>query len=423
MALRATEVFTPNDFPTHTYVARPAETLEQRLAQYLEVPKQVISVSGPSKSGKSVLIEKVVGRENLIPVFGAGISRADEIWDRALDWMGVPDEVARARTTGVSGEVSAEAKGKAGIPFVAQGEAGGSASVGASHERSRQETYRRRGLQQVAKEIAGSSFVVLLDDFHYIERTVQGDAARQIKEAAAAGIRIITASVPYRADDVVRANPELRGRLLSLDQSYWSPSDLMSIAQVGFGKLKVKLDDASIARFAAESAGSPQLMQVICLNACFELGVEEELHDTAEYPESPERLVRICKRAALVTDFRSLVSALLDGPRTRGTERKTYTFHDGSTGDVYRAVLKAVALDPPQLSFKYDEVVRRTAQLCHGDAPSGSSIIGTLTHMTRIADEKSPQDRVMDWDEQNLDMPNPYLLFYLRWSGRLDEGR
>ena len=90
---------------------------------------------------------------------------------------------------------------------------------------------------------------------------------------------------------------------------------------------------------------------------------------------------------------------------------------------MYRTILKAVALDPPRLSFKYDEVVGRVERACDGEQPSGSSIIGTLNHMRRIAEEKSPQERLMDWDENNLDMPNPYLLFYLRWSGRLDEGR
>ena len=90
---------------------------------------------------------------------------------------------------------------------------------------------------------------------------------------------------------------------------------------------------------------------------------------------------------------------------------------------MYRAVLKAVASDPPQLSFKYEDLLTRTASTCIGDSPVGSSVIGTCLHIGRIALEKFPNERAIDWDDQKqiLDIPDPYLLFYLRWSGRLSE--
>jgi hypothetical protein len=66
---RATEVFTPNDVPTVTYVKR-ATPLEQRLRDAFQTPKPVISISGPSKSGKTVLVNKVIDRDNLISIVG-----------------------------------------------------------------------------------------------------------------------------------------------------------------------------------------------------------------------------------------------------------------------------------------------------------------------------------------------------------------
>jgi hypothetical protein len=40
--------------------------------------------------------------------------------------------------------------------------------------------------------------------------------------------------------------------------------------------------------------------------------------------------------------------------------------------------------------------------------------------MSKLALEN---ERAFDWDEQKqvFDVPDPYLLFYLRWSGRLGE--
>lgn len=82
MTLKASEVFVPGGFPTHTYVERADQKLQQRLIDGLEELGKFVSVSGPSKSGKTVLIEKVVGKTNLITITGAGVQSADEVWDR-----------------------------------------------------------------------------------------------------------------------------------------------------------------------------------------------------------------------------------------------------------------------------------------------------------------------------------------------------
>ena len=88
--MKATEVFTPGSFPTHTYVERAGERLEKMLRDAIDTPGQVVSLVGPSKSGKTALVEKVVGRDSLITITGAGIESANDIWDRVLDWMGSP---------------------------------------------------------------------------------------------------------------------------------------------------------------------------------------------------------------------------------------------------------------------------------------------------------------------------------------------
>lgn len=43
--------------------------------------------------------------------------------------------------------------------------------------------------------------------------------------------------------------------------------------------------------------------------------------------------------------------------------------------------------------------------------------------MSKLAQEKFPAERAIDWDEQKqvFDIPDPHLLYYLRWSGRLQE--
>lgn len=418
--LKATEVFTPGVYPTHTYVSRSDDDVEKKLRFALETKGQVTSLSGPSKSGKTVLVERVVGSDNLITITGAGIEVPEQIWVRTLGWMESPSETTT--TTGRSASASLEGTAKAEVgALVAKAEVGGSASIDLGAETSTTRKLAPHPLAQVVKEIGNSDFVLLIDDFHYMSRTAQVEAAKQIKEAARLGVKIITAAVPHRSDDVVRANPELRGRVVAVDLAYWRREELEKIGQLGFFKLNAAVGGDAIRQFAIESAGSPQLMQTICLYACFHMNLLETIPTKSDFALTEADVQKVFALAAAATDFRSLVDVLDSGPKTRGTERKIYQFSDGTEGDVYRCVLKAIAAEPLRQSFDYAEITERAKRICNGDPPVGSSVIGAMTHMSKLAEESFPRERVIDYDEQKivLDMPDPYLLFYMRWSDRL----
>src|SRR6185437_16203709 len=88
--MKVTDVFTPTGVPTVTYVTPHNRDLERQLRDALATPGQIVSLSGPSKSGKTVLINKVISRDNLIAVSGAAIKDATVLWDRILNWMDAP---------------------------------------------------------------------------------------------------------------------------------------------------------------------------------------------------------------------------------------------------------------------------------------------------------------------------------------------
>lgn len=81
---------------------------------------------------------------------------------------------------------------------------------------------------------------------------------KQIKEAAERGVRIITASVPHRADDVVRSNPELRGRVTAIDMHYWSEDELEQIVRRGFDVMNMDVAPAVSRSLTNEAFGSPR---------------------------------------------------------------------------------------------------------------------------------------------------------------------
>src|SRR3954470_1182398 len=276
MKLFATEVFTPNQFPEYTYIERPKEDLEGKLKRALSTPNVIVSLSGPSKSGKTVLAKKLVGEDSLIHIFGAEIRTGAELWERVLGWMDAPSSVteqaADSRANKTGGEVAAK-----GSILIA--EASGKASFDTTGTRSQTTSTTRTdsSLSRVARDLANSDYVVFLDDFHYIPtEEAQQDVAQQLKAAGERGIKICTATVPHRADNVVRNNRELRGRLAQVDTTFWSPAELAEIAKAGFAKLQVNLPSAKMVDIAREACGSPQLMQRICLDVCFTLGIDKE---------------------------------------------------------------------------------------------------------------------------------------------------
>jgi hypothetical protein len=415
---KATEVFTPTDVPTFTYVERSTHKFEQRLREAFSIPKMVISISGPSKSGKTVLVNKVIEKDNLIQVSGASITTPDDLWMKVLAWMGSPSGVAVSESGKIAGDVSTTVGGKAGIPFIAEGKADVTGTVTTEAGKSTTKTIATDDLQRVVKDIGNSEFSVFIDDFHYIEKSVRETIGKQIKEAAERGVRIITASVPHRADDVVRSNPELRGRVTAIDMHYWSGDELEQIVHRGFDAMNMDVAPSVSKNLANEAFGSPQLMQAICLNFCFENSINQSLSAPKQIDMDFVAIQRVLERTSTITDFSSMLAVLHSGPKQRGLQRKEFTFNDGTRGDVYRCVLLAVKADPSRLSFPYEEMLKRTQAVCSEDSPTGSSVAQALVQMAELAGtvQLAP---VIEWDENVLDIVEPYFLFFLRCSDNL----
>ncbi|MER2266929.1 hypothetical protein [Methylobacterium oxalidis] len=191
----ATDVFTPTVVPTLTYVYRQEQDLESQLRAAVRTPGLIVSLPGPSKSGKTVLIRKVIAPEDLTPVSGASLTSAEQLWERMLSWMEARSETTRRVTATVGGEAGLRATGSAGFPWLVKGEAEGSGRVTGSRLSETAEKFSRSGIDQVVKDVANSSFIIFVDDFHYMPAEVQVTVARQIKEVAEKGVKICTASV------------------------------------------------------------------------------------------------------------------------------------------------------------------------------------------------------------------------------------
>jgi hypothetical protein len=415
--MKASEVFTPGRFPAHTFVDEHLADKKQQLLDTLDAGAMLISISGPSKSGKTVFVEESLGRDNLVQITGAGVSSPVDLWMRVFDMIGTNLPKSITSTVGSStkggGSVLVEANA-----IIAKG--AGTASIEHLESTSDAVTASIAAdcLNLLIKKIGGSDLVLFIDDFPI---QIQQEVARQIKEAIRNNVRFICASVPYHADDVIRGNPDLRGRVFSIDFQYWGTEVLKQIARKGFPLLGIDCTEQAIGRLTAEAAGSPQLMQYLCLNSCYELNVRETADPAVHLIDDNVILEGICKRTVQSTDYGSIVEKMKEGPKTRGSARTVHTTKFGWNGDSYRLLVKALSLDPPQLIFRYASLNERMISICTGDPPSGSSITNACAQSAKIVNDAAA-DKIVEWDETSdvFDIRDPYLLFYLRWSDTTD---
>ncbi len=81
-------------------------------------------------------------------------------------------------------------------------------------------------------------------------------------------------------------------------------------------------------------------------------------------------------------------------------------------------------MDPPRLTLEYAELGKRLEELCKpNEYPDGASIVRTCVALGQIAQGLAePTGPSLEWDDRDqvLVLPDPYLLFYLRWSGVLE---
>ena len=109
--MHISEVFTPGDTPDITYVERGRGEKEDELKLQINKSSFSVSVTGPSKTGKSALIDKVTKEnknriEDVIEINGKEINSENDFWTGVLDGLNRPAEKSSTVTNSDTGEIS-----------------------------------------------------------------------------------------------------------------------------------------------------------------------------------------------------------------------------------------------------------------------------------------------------------------------------
>lgn len=392
MALKYEDVFRPGSFPEYTYISRKSAvsglSYEFRLEQAIKVSGFLTSLVGPSKMGKTILCEKVIGLEKIVEVSGADFDENTDFWKLAASKVGLAYE----------GQFSSEKI----IPDT-------------------RDKYEKKEVYALTKDkiieyYKQEKLVMVIDDFHYAPPEKRMQIAQQLKDAIRRGFKAIVVSLPHRADEAIRQNADLSGRLSLINMEAWEVKDLKEIAKIGFAKLGIEIEDDIAEKIAIESLTSPQLMQYICLNICTIL----ELSQSGEKRVCSDILETAYRYTTANFEYGDVVAFLKKGPNPRGKSRKHFKAKDGRSYDLYELIVKSIAENPPIMQLEFEDVQERIVKLLDDDSekPKAQAIREHLTKLQELINGREDIFRVLDWKEGTLYILDPLFLFYLRWGGK-----
>lgn len=273
---RTSKVFVPGGMPRLTYVPRNSIQLENRLRSAVKNLHKLVTITGQTKSGKTVLVNTVLPRDSVDNIWldGGTFSNEDDLWSTIL--QEIDGSTVHASTSSVELQESVRGGISGGIGLAGLG-AKGTAEISSSKGHSKQSTKSLSLTPRAAalKALRDFEGAIIIDDFHYLSRNFQGKLVRALKPLIFEGLHVIFIAIPHRRYDAIRVEREMTGRVENIDVPSWSNDELDEIAKVGFPLLNIRLAPDISHRLASEAYGSPHLMQEFCQRISTEHGVEE----------------------------------------------------------------------------------------------------------------------------------------------------
>lgn len=387
MNTKFSEVFKPGTYPQITYVSRHSGktryTYEERLQQSLSIDGYLTYIVGPSKIGKTVLCESVIGQDSMVSMSGNDFSKEHGFWSGIGKKVGISMEAAVSE---------------------------GSSAFSRDEQRTTTVTKNYFATKdKVIEYFKKHKKVLVLDDFHYAPPEIQYDIACQLKEVIRLGFKAVVISLPYRSDDAIRLNPDLTGRISVIEMEPWKEEELERIADIGFTKLGLQVNRKMISRMAKESIHSPQLMQSICLN----IGLISKGDNAAITDETVEES---CRFACMNLPYGDVVRILKEGPPTRGQQRLKYKLADGTSRDIYSLILKLLADDPPLVELGMEELMGRVRNNTLTYTIKQQKVRDSLKNWQKILEGQGMLYQVLEWKDDTIHILDNMFLFYLRWE-------
>jgi hypothetical protein len=405
------EVFVPGRFPSLTYNERASTDLREEVETYLNTGKgSCLVVYGPSKTGKTVLIERWLPEDYAIWIKGDQIHEVDDLYRHIIDRLDLFTEitVAESTTDTLGGEGGIELNV---IPQVLRFKAGASGSASSTNTF----TAARNSLpvNVVKRELQAKPVPIVIDDFHFMPQPLRIAVAKAVKDLIRY-THVVLIAIPHQAFEPVENQRDMDWRVVQLPVKPWEDDELLKIAQDGFPLLGIVDHSDTVGKTLAKvSRGAPFIMQALCLDYVVQVARLDRSASPAIDAPAPKDWAAFLR---VIANRRKpgVFDALVKGKDPRGVERIPRILKDGRTTEIYGATLYTLSRMGAVRRVNKQEVAAAMDKLVK-NAPTASNVSNTLGHLSDIAHEKrGHDDPALDYKDPNLDILDPFLSFYLR---------
>ncbi len=413
---RTNQVFVPGGLPTWTYVPRSNRNLEEQLKAAKDNLCKLVTVTGSTKSGKTVLTNRVFPKSSSVWVDGGTVKEEEDLWNFILEQIGGYNESSSSKESETASTFSGGIGSTGQLPLIFKGEA----KFGAEYGKKRADTTEKRlALNPRAAAISqlrATKRPLVLDDFHYLDRDFQGNVIRALKPLIAEALPVVLIAIPHRRFDAIKVEREMTGRLHQIPIPTWNYEELIQIAADGFPLLNMAVSGDVVQRLAAEAYGSPHLMQDFCRTLATEHGVKE----TAQSPVVVSEVADDLFRHVADQTGKVIFDKLAKGPRQR-SDRISRKLKDGTVADIYKVVLLGLAkLSPGLETVEYEQLRSAIRDILAEQIPAAHEVTRVVEKMVEIASSDEASTPVLDWEkgEQKLHITDPFFAFFLKWGAK-----
>lgn len=417
------DVFVPGGMPSYTYQGRQDSAgnpinLEKKLQDSLNRLRKFISIAGPTKCGKTVLVRKVVPKEQGIWLEGAHISSIADFWTEVHSKLRISTQTAvsegKLKEASTEYEDSASFK-PAGMGAEAKNKSAKKESQSLTQTKSHTSSLAHEGLTALLE----SDRVLVIDDFHYISANVQTSIIRGLKQAVFDGLSVILILIPHRMHQATTAEMDVDGRTHTLPIPEWIGTELFAIAETGFRELAVRVKAVTINELVKESFQSPHLMQDFCSLMCADWDVTQTVTGPLRTLDFLKGKNDFFERFAKDSVNPDTFKALQKGPER--TNRLGRPLRTGGSCDTYEAILMALNRLNVMTPVRWIDL-RRALQEILIEEPQQHEVTRVLEKMDEIAKDRDGEP-VIDYIKKQgeLHLVDPFFRFYLRWGSLVNK--
>lgn len=412
---RLSEVFTPGGVPTITYVSRQTADLERELARAKNNLNKLIVLTGATKSGKTVLVDRVFPRNDNVWIDGGTVDSEDIFWDIILNQLDAFTTYSITNGSTSAQELRGGMDVTAGV-LPARGTITGQFAVNTANQNNVQQGRQVFVKNAAITALSRSNVALIVDDFHYIENTIQRNIVRALKALIMQGLPVVFVAIPSNKYNVISVEREMTARIKNLEMQVWEKRGLKDIAIKGFNALNINVSEAIIEFMAQEAYGSPFLMQEFCKNLCENKKIDERQGHKITIESSRDEIEQIFKTTA--EDMgRDFFEKLKKGPGT-GRNRKGRLLKDGSETDSYGLVMEAFkGLKPGVESISLSKLLEKIEDIAV-EPPRKNEITNTLNQIAKVAALDTSSTYIVEWDKEKktITITDPFFAYFLKWS-------